>query len=167
MSGNPYTTMTYRLQQYLLTELQAMGYEDAEVRRGVWNPGALAPFHRYLVFIAPPATNPWDERRFTAREITYVLRAELFLLVKNYNEEHSVYGDTAPDLGVFQMIHDVKALLRDTDLDGLIERTFNETTGGSAFEAGASGGFDSGTHGWVHRARLVYTGQTHAFCHPS
>lgn len=164
---NPYTTMTARLRTELQAGLIAAGYVGAEARRGIWNPGTLTPWTRYLVFVAPPTGNPWEERRIiTPRQVSFVLRAELFLLVKNYNEEQSVFGDTAPNFGVFQMIHDVKGLLRNTDLNGLVDRTYRETEGGSAFETGAAVGFDAGTHGWVHRAKLVYTAYTQPFCHP-
>ena len=165
--ANPYSTMTERLVAYLPPALEALGYTGIEARRGIWKPGTLAPFTRYLVFVAPPISNPWDERRIATREVAFLLRAELFLLVKNYNEDQSVFGDTAPNLGVFQLIKDVKDLLRQTDLSGLVDRTYKETESGSAFEAGAAGGFDSGSHEWVHRAKLVYSAQTHAFCHPS
>ena len=163
---NVYTDFHTQLQQHLNTELVSLNYPLLEVRRGVWNPATLTPFERYLVFLSPPTSNPWDERRISTKEIAYTLRSDIFLLVKNYNEERSVYGDTAPELGVFQLISDVKAILRRTDLGGLLDRTFNETASGSAFETGAAGGFDSGTHGWVHRAKLMYTAQMRPFCHP-
>ncbi|CAN5608099.1 hypothetical protein BH24ACT15_BH24ACT15_34860 [soil metagenome] len=164
---NAYSTLTHRLTDYLQTELQSLGYAHAEARRGIWKPGALQPFERYLVFVAPATADPWSERRISTKEVAYVFRSEIFLLVKNYDDVHAIFGDTAPDLGVFQLMHDVKALLRSTDLGGLLDRTYRETEGGSGFDTGAMTGFDSGTHGWVHRAKLVYVAQTHAFCHPS
>jgi hypothetical protein len=139
------------------------------VRKGIWKPRNLSPFERYMAYVAPPLDNPWTERRISTREVAYILTAHVFLLVKSYDdgEELSVYGDTAPDLGVFQFIHDVKVILRGTDLGGLLDRTHNETMGGTRFETGASEGFDTGGHGWVHRAMLTYTVQTAPFCPPT
>jgi hypothetical protein len=158
--------MSTRLVTELTTALGLYGYTPLVVLKGIWKPRALAPFTRYAVFVAPPTTDPWTERFISSREVVYILRADIFLLVKNYNEEQSVYGDTAPNLGVFQMIADVKAILRATDLSGLVERTYEETTGGSAFETGAAAGFDTGEYGWVHRAKVTYRAQMHGFCIP-
>lgn len=163
---NVYTDLSTRLVSTLQTELATLGYAPLDVRKGIWKPRQLAPFDRYLVFVAPPLTEPWREIRDSARNIIYVLRAELFLLVKNYDEDQSVYGDTAPNFGVWQLVSDVKAVLRATDLNGLVDRTYRETEGGSAFESGATGGFDTGEHGWVHRAKLVYNANMHPFCYP-
>jgi hypothetical protein len=165
---NPYTDLSNALVTELTTELTALSYAPLDVRKGIWKPRALAPFDRYLVFIAPPLSDPWREIRDEGPKlVTFVLRAEIFLLVKNYNEDQSVYGDTAPDLGVFQLMGDVKTILRNTDLGGLVLRSYRETEGGSSFETGATGGFDTGEHGWVHRSKLVYTARTYPFCHPA
>lgn len=161
---NDYTTMTTGLVSLLTTELGTLSYTPLVVQRRIWKPRDLPTFDRYMVIVAPPITNPWTERQIATREFAYILTADIFLLVKNYNEEQSVFGDTAPNLGVFQMIADVKAILRATDLNGLVDRTFTETVGGSAFETGASGGMDTGEFAWVHRAKLQYTAQMHAFC---
>lgn len=165
---NPYTTLSERLVTELTAGLTTAGYTPLEVNQGVWKPRALPEFDRYAVWVAPPLANPWDEMRVqTGKLVTYVLRAEIYLLVKNYNEAQSVYGDTAPNLGVFQLIADTKAILRNTDLGGLVERTYRETEGGTTFESAASGGFDTGAHSWVHRARLVYSASMYPFCHPA
>lgn len=163
---NPYSDFSVRTQQQLATDLPGLGYTPLEVRKGIWKPVDLLPFERYLVFVAPPTSNPWTERRISTKELAFLLTAQIFLLVKNYDETLSVYGDTPPNLGVFQLLNDVKNVLRATDLGGLVDRTYNETAGGSSFETGAAGGFDSQRHGWVHRAALTYTVQTQAFCFP-
>ena len=164
---NDYTTFTYRTVEVLAEQLPLRGWEPLDVRKGIWKPRTLTPFERYLVYVAPPLDNPWMERRISTKELAYILTANVFLLVKNYDEEQSVYGDTAPALGVFQLINDVKAILRDTDLGRFLDRTYNETAGGSRFESGAADGFDTGGHGWVHRAMVTYTVQTAPFCPPT
>jgi len=164
---NDYTTFTERTVEVLAEQLPLRGWDPLDVRKGIWKPRTLIPFERYLVFVAPPLDNPWMERLISTKELAYILTAHVFLLVKNYDEEQSVYGDTAPALGVFQLINDVKAILRDTDLGRLLDRTHNETAGGSRFESGAADGFDTGGHGWVHRAMVTYTVQTAPFCPPT
>lgn len=164
---NDYSTFTARTVTTLQDGLAPLGWTPLEVRRGIWKPRELTPFERYLVYIAPPLTNPWVERRISTKEMAYVLTAEVYLLVQNFDEVDSVFGETAPNLGVFQFINDVKGILRDTDLGGLLDRTYNETAGGSRFESGAASGFDTGGHGWVHRAMLTYTVQTTPFCPPT
>ncbi len=163
---NAYTDFSTRTVEVLKTELPGRGYTDLDVRKGIWNPRTLEPFERYCVFVAPPTVNPWSERRISTKEVAYILIAEIYLLVKNFDEVASLYGDTAPDLGVWQLFSDTKDILRATDLGGLLDRTYNETMGGSRFETGASGGFDTGGWGWVHRAMLAYTAQTTGFCFP-
>lgn len=163
---NVYTQMTARLVEYLTTGLAALSYAPLTVQSGVWKPRTLPEFDKFLVQVAPPTNNVWTERRISVKEVQYVLRADVFLLVKNYGEELSLYGDTAPDLGLFQLVSDVKDLLRATDLDGLLSRTYDETTGEVAFESGAASGFETGPRTWVHRARVPYTAQTEPFCFP-
>jgi hypothetical protein len=164
---NDYTTFSERTVATLAEALPPLGWDPLDVRKGIWKPRNLAPFDRYLVYVAPPLDNPWTERRLSTKEMAYILTAHVFLLVKNYNEEQSIYGDEAPALGVFQFISDVKGVLRDTDLGGFLDRTYNETVGGTRFESGAADGFDTGGHGWVHRAMLTYTVQTAPFCPPT
>jgi hypothetical protein len=164
---NDYTTFTVRTVETLAAMLPTYGWVPLDVRKGIWKPRTLLPFERYLAYVAPPLDNPWVERRISTKEMAYILTAHVFLLVKNYDEEQSIYGTAAPGLGVFQFINDVKVTLRDTNLGGLLDRTFNETAGGSRFESGASDGFDTGGHGWVHRAMLTYTVQTAPFCPPT
>lgn len=162
---NPYSDFTIRLVAHLQSTLSPLGWTPLDVRKGIWKPGAMEAFERYLVHVAPPLSNPWEEFRFTLKQIGYRMTADIFLLVKNYDEEQSVYGADAPAKGVFQMIGDVKDVLRVTDLEGLVDRTHNELLGPVNFESGAATGFDTGAHGWVHRARLTYKAQMYPFCH--
>ena len=163
---NVYTLLTERLVEYLTTGLAALSYTPLTVQSGVWKPRTLSEFDKYLVHVAPPTNNLWTERRISVKEVQYVLRADIYLLVKNFSEATSLYGDAAPDLGLFQLVSDTKDLLRATDLDGLLSRTYDETTGEVAFESGASAGFETGPRTWVHRARVPYTAQTEPFCFP-
>lgn len=166
MSANVYSQMVEALQPYLTTGLGALGYSPLVVQFGVWKPRALPAFERYLVHIAPPLNDVWTERRISTKEVQYVLRADVYLLVKNYSEEMSLLGADAPDLGVFQLIADVKDLLRATNLGGLLSRTYDETVGNVAFDSGAAQGFETGPRSWVHRARVPYTAETEPFCWP-
>lgn len=165
---NATSTLIARLIPYLQSNLRSMGYTDLEVRAGIWNPRTLLPWDRYLIFLAIPTANPSNESRIqSSKLVTETLRTNVVLLVKNYDETNSVLGDTAPNLGVFQMLKDAKTVLRDTDLDGLVERTYREVEGGTAFETGVSGGFESQAHGWVHRLSFIYTAAMFPFCHPA
>ena len=158
--------MTQALVAELRDGLPSFGYTPLTVLAGTWKPNALPAFDRYCVWVAPPTMNVWTERRITAREIQYLLRADIFLLVQNFSEEDSLYGTTAPSLGLFQMIADVKDLLRLTDLGGLLSRTYTETAGDVLFHTGAASGFDTGPRSWVHRARVPYVAETEPFCPP-
>lgn len=143
-------------------------YANLETRKGVWDPRRLATFERYLVFVAIPLTDLEREVRVQASKlVNEIVKAEIYLLVKNYDEDKSLYGKSAPDLGVIKLFDDAKDVLRNTDLGGLLERTYREIEGGTAFESGASGGFDTGKHEWVHRIRFTYTAMMQGFCHPA
>lgn len=168
MSLNVYSDFLKKTGTELATGLTGLGYTPLTVKVAVWKPRALPVFEKFYVQVAPPLSNLWTERRISTKEVQYVLRANIFLLVKNYDEELSLHGDdsTAPDLGIFQLISDVKNLLRATNLNGLLSRTYNETVGDVAFESGAASGFDVGSRDWVHRALVPYTGETEPFCFP-
>ena len=61
---NVYTDLTLRLETTLSEELALLSWDPLVVRHGIWKPRELKPFERYLVFVAPPTTNPWTEERF-------------------------------------------------------------------------------------------------------
>lgn len=164
MAVNDYATMTARLKTELAAGLAA-AYAPISVERKLFKPNDLADFTRYAVVIAPNG-NPWEERVIGVRQVQYLFRADLWLLVKNWHEEDSIYGTTAPDLGLLQLIWDVKELLRLSDLSGLLDKTYDEPAGPLAMEAGALAAFDSGEKAFIHRARLVYTARMRPFCHP-
>ena len=168
MSTNVYSLFIKRTTQYLPTGLTGLGYDPLVVTDGIWKPNAVPVFDKFYVQVAPPLSNLWTERRISTKEVQYVLRANIFLLVKNYDDELSLHGDdaTAPDLGIFQLISDVKNLLRATNLSGLLSRTYNETVGDVGFESGAAPGFEVGPRDWVHRAVVPYTAETEPFCFP-
>jgi len=165
--ANDYSTMTTRLVSELAAGLVA-SYPAIAVVGKLFKPNDLADFTRYCIVVSPNA-QPWEERRTGVPQIQYILRADLWLLVKNFDEAASLYGTTAGSLGLFELINDVKVLLRLTGLSGLIgpgNKTYDEPAGPLNFEGNAVSAFDSGEKAFIHRARLVYTARLNPFCHP-
>lgn len=165
--ANDYSTMTTRLVAELAAGLAA-AYAGIVVVGKVFKPNDLADFPRYCIVVSPNAL-PWDERRIGVPQVQYIMRADLWLLVKNFDEAASVYGTVAGSLGLFELINDVKTLLRLTGLSGLINagnKTYDEPAGPLNFEGNAVQAFDSGEKAFIHRARLVYTARLNPFCHP-
>jgi hypothetical protein len=162
--ANDYTSIT----SVLLTELTAglASYSPLEVERRFWDAGKLPDFERYLVMISPPLQNAWEERVIGVRNFQYILQIDLYLMVKNFDDKVSIFGDTAPNKGIFQLVSDVKDLLRTSNLGGLLDKTYSEPAGPLSIEYAASAGFDSGEHSFIRRAKLVYTARTAAFCWP-
>lgn len=160
----------------LTTELAAgltSDYAALAVQRSLFRPAELPAFTRYAIIITP---NPrlWEERREAIAKVQYVVRLDLYLLVKNWDTSSDpLFGTTAGSLGLFELINDVKELLRISDLNGLLDKTYDEPGGdASALGAGAVEfqetiqGFDSGEHAFVHRAKIPYIARTAPFCHP-
>lgn len=155
----------------MVTELSALSasYTGIVVQRSLFRPAELPTFTRYAIIITPNA-RLWEERRDAIATVQYLLRFDLYLLVKNWDTSDSgLWGTTAGNLGLFELIDDVKDLLRISDLNGLLDKTYDEAGG-----AGVGGvdfqdtiqGFDSGEHAFVHRAKIPYLAQTARFCHP-
>lgn len=162
---NAYSQLTAALETLLTNGLTGLGYSPLQVYTGVWKQRAIPEFGKYYVQIAPPTSNVWTERRISIREIQHVLRVDVFLLVKNFSEWPALYGETGPDLGLFQLVSDTKDLLRVATFDGFT-LTLNELVGDTTFETGAATGFETGPRTWVHRARVPYTAFTEPFCPP-
>ena len=160
---NLYTTMVERLVSTLTTELGTLSWTPLVVEAGRWDPRILPEFERYYVKVSPPP-RPWVERRISTKEIQYLLRADIVLLVKNFSEEGALFGDNLPTAGVFQFVSDVKDVLRATDLSGLLSRTYDETAG--EVDVNTIGGFETGPRVWVHHARVPYTAAMEPFCFP-
>jgi hypothetical protein len=144
----------------LVTELSTLisRYSGLVVQKMVWNPGKLPAFTQYCIIVAP-GSEPWAERTLSVRTFQYKVRFELYLLIKNYDEVNSVFGDTAPNLGIFELVNDVKNLLRISRLGGILAggfKSYEEPAGPLAFEYAASMGFDTSEHSHVRRARLHY-----------
>lgn len=165
-------TLTSRLVSELSAGLAA-NYPGLVVQRGLFRPAALPAFDRYAIFVAP-ASRPWDERRIAVPEIQYIMRVDLFLLVKNWEQTDApLFGTAAGNRGLFEFIQDVKTLLRLSDLSGLLDKTYDEP-GGDPSKQGAGGvefqdpigGFDAGEYAFVHRARIPYQARLKPFCHP-
>lgn len=164
--ANPYSTMAASLVTVIGTLVT--GYPGLVVKAKLFKPNDLPDFDRYAVIVSPNVM-PWDERRTGIPQVQYILKADLFLLVKNFHEEDSLFGVAATALGIFEMINDVKTLLRLSDLGGLIPagvKSYDEPAGPLTFESGATGGLESAEKAFVHRARLVYTARMAPFCHP-
>jgi len=99
---NVYARLLTDLPPYLQTGLSALGYTPLVTASGVWKPRALPVFEKFYVQVAPPLSNLWTERRISVKEKQYVLRANIFLLVKNYDQELSLLGDeTTPRIWAF------------------------------------------------------------------
>lgn len=170
--SNSLTTLTGTLKTKLE---QLTGYSTLVVYNTLFKPAALPEFTRYCIVVSP-SNRPWDEYRTGIRQIQYIHRLDIFLLVKRWDESgDSLYGTTAGSLGLFQMIEDVKFLLRGTNLGGILDRTYDEAggdqtkggPGGIDFEELAAPGFDSAEYTFVHRARVPYLARMQAFCHPA
>lgn len=158
----------------MVTELGALttSYALLMVQRSLFRPASLPAFSRYAIIIAP-STRPLEERRNAIANIQYVVRLDLFLLVKNWDlTDDPLFGTTAGALGLFELVDDVKDLLRLSDLNGLLDKTYDEP-GGDSNKQGAGAvefqdtiqGFDSGEHAFVHRARIPYVALSIPFCH--
>lgn len=160
---NPYTDTANRLEVELQTATSA--YTAMLVDARFFDPGKLPDFDRYLIIISPPQNDAWSEDIIGVRHFQYKFNVDLYLLVKNFDDTLSIFGDTAPDQGLLQLIYDVKSYLRTTDLNGLLDRTYSEPAGPLSIEYSATAGFDSGEHAFVRRARLRYTARMKPFCH--
>jgi hypothetical protein len=170
MSANLYTTMIATL----ASELAALStdYAGLVVSPMVFRQAAIPTFARYSIVIAP-ATRPWDEKRVGIRLVQYIFRADLYLLCKSWDPEKSLFGTATGEKGIFELIKDVKDLLRMSTLGGLLDKTYDEPggdamqlgAGGVEFEEVAAGGFDSAEHTFIHRAKILYQGRMHPFCH--
>ncbi len=132
-------------------------------------------FTRYGLIVSP-ASRPWDERRTAIREIQYIYKIDLFLLVQNFDPDLSLFGTGSSESdppGLFQMIDDVKNALRTNTLGGLLDKTYDEPGGdpskngggGVEFQNVATPGLDTGTYALVHRARIPFVGRVMPFCH--
>lgn len=171
MSVNRYSTLVSRLAT-VLTGLT--GYDGLAVLTQMFRPTRIPALAGNYGIVISPTKVPWEERRTAIREVQDLYRLDLFLLVRNFNESDSLFGTTPGSLGLFQMISDVKVLLRGNDLDGLLDLTYDEVAGDSSrqgagpveIEEVASPGFDADEYTFVHRARLPFLGRMIPVIHP-
>jgi hypothetical protein len=136
----------------------------------VYKEANLPSFTRYAIIISP-GTQPWTERRIAVPQIEYIHSADLYLLVKNFHETNSLIGTTHPNRGLFQLVADVKEILRISTLGGLVtasNKTYDEPagSGGNLQFHHFTGGFDTGEKSFVHRVKLQYVANMTPFCHP-
>jgi hypothetical protein len=175
MAANSYSLICAALAAELLTDL-APSYSGLVVSKRHFKPDNLPEnFTRYAIIVSPGG-RPWDERRTAVREIQYIFRADLFLLVQNFDPDLSLFGtglSEADPRGLFQMVSDVKDALRLSTLGGILDKTYDEPGGdpskngggGVEFQSLASPAFDTGNYPIVHRARIPFVARTMPFCH--
>lgn len=170
--ANDYAGITAALATLLNTALTT-AYSDIKVVRGVFQPDFMpSGFGRYAVVIAP-SLRPWEERRIAVRELQDIYRAEIFTLVRNWDDEKSLFGTDSGEKGLFELVKDVKDTIRGSDLDGLLEKTYDEAAGDSSkggggpveFGTAAVKALDSGSFTLVHRARVPFVGRGLPHCH--
>ena len=171
--ANDYVTVTMRLVEELRT---IAGYSGLIVEARNWAPGRLPDFARYAIVVSPDL-RPIDERRLGINLIQYVLRASIFVLVKNWADvipEPALYGTTPGSLGLFELVKDVKDLLRMSDLGGLLDKTYDEAAGDARSPGQGGGsveygtlipGFTSAEYALLYPARIPYVARTKPFCH--
>jgi hypothetical protein len=167
---NGYSSVSSALKS-LLTGLS--GYSGLVVSEQHYKPDLLpASFSRYGIIISPSG-RPWEERRTGNLEVQYIFRADLMVLVANFDPTNALLGATAPNKGLFEMVSDIKDLIRTSSLGGLLDKTYDEAGGDSRmngggpveFQSTAAPGLDTGNYAVVNRARIPFVGRTQPFCH--
>lgn len=161
---NPYSSLLTALATELAT--LSSGYTGLAVVKKRFDPAALPAFDRYLIVVSPAENEPWTEKIIAVRHFQYVMNVDLFLLVKNFDDVNSLLGETTPNKGLFELVDDVKDLLRTTTLSGTLDKTYSEAAGPLHIEYAATAGFDSGEKAFVRRARLRYKAGLPSFCWP-
>lgn len=171
--SNPVTSVSDGVVAALTAGLAS--YTGVVIQPGLFRPASLPTFERYSVIVAP-AARPLGERRIAIAMIQYVVRLDLYVLVKNWEQTTSpLFGTAAPNRGIFELINDVKVVLRASTLGGILDKTYDEPGGDSSSPAQGGGdldfqdsiqGFDGKEHAFVHRARIPYVGRLAPFCHP-
>jgi hypothetical protein len=169
VSTNGYSVLSERLAALLEAELTQYG--TLVVARRLFRPDALPTFTRYCLIVSPPGS-PWEEQRTAVREVQDKIRLDIFALVSNFHDTHALFGTVAPYLGLFQLVHDTKEVLRLATFDGLLDKTYDEAAGDArlgggpvAFQTLATPGFDAGEHSFIYRARIPYLGRLQPRCH--
>jgi hypothetical protein len=167
--ANQYSQLTSELATALEgLKLHPYGWPSTLViSRRMYKEAQLPDFTRYCIIISPPG-NPWEERRMAVPKVHFFFHVDLYLLVKNYDETSALFGESLPDLGLFQLVNDVKVLLRIDDLGGMLTRStksYDEPGGPLNFHY-FTGGFDSGEKSFVFRAKQPYVTELPQDCHP-
>lgn len=173
--ANDYTTMTVRLVTELAAGL-ASAYANLVVEPRHWDPRKLPAFARYAIVVSPDR-QPIAERRLAVNKVQEVMRAQVYVLVKNWDEtampEPALFGTVDGDLGLFEMVKDVKNLLRASDLSGLLDKMYDEAAGDAQSPGQGAGpveyqpvGFAAEEHQMAYVARVPYLARIQPFCHP-
>lgn len=161
--ANQYSELVSRLDSEL-TAYFSPAYTNIVVETRFFDAGKLPTFEKYCIIISPPQNDAWQEQVISVRTIQYLFGVDIYLLVKNFHDVNSLFGQTSPDFGLFQMISDVKDSLRSNNLNGFLDKTYSEPAGPLAIEYAASAGFDTGEHALIRRARLRFTCRTPGAC---
>jgi hypothetical protein len=173
--ANDYATLTERLVTELSSAL-AGTYGGLVVERRNWDPARLPAFDRYAIIVSPDQ-RPVTERRTAVASIQYLLRAHLYMLVRNWEDtfpEPALWGTTAGELGLFELVKDVKDHLRLSDLGGLLDKTYDEAAGDAQSPGQGGGsveygtlipGFTASEYALLYPARIPYLARTKSFCH--
>jgi hypothetical protein len=164
--ANDFSTAINTLATELLAGLAAGYTPNLKVVARHYEAGKIPNFDRYCIIIAPAASNTWIETVKAVRNFQYVFSIDAYLMVKNFDDFNSLFGETSPNKGLFEMINDFKDLIRATTLSGLLDKTYSEPGGPVSIEYAASSGFDSGEHSFIRRAKIPCQFRMRTFCIP-
>ncbi len=79
-AANVYSRVTEELELTLLL-LKLSPYDwpsSLVIARRLYKEANLPDFERYCIIISPPAT-PWEEKRIATPQVSFILRADLYL----------------------------------------------------------------------------------------
>jgi hypothetical protein len=170
---NAYSQVTAALESALSAALTP-SYSGLVVVRAQFKPDLIpSTFTRYGLFISP-SSRPWDERHTGIREVQYIIRADLIVLVANFDPTNALFGTTSPNKGLFELVGDIKSTIRGTTLGSVLDKTYAEAAGNPAdgggggveFQELAVAGLDAGSYAVINRANVPFVGRIAPACFP-
>ncbi len=96
----------------------------AAVLKMKYRPQHLPDFDKFAIIISPFSEREQHERHTNSLE--YIEGVQIVAIVRNYDEVLSVYGTTAPNIGILQHCQNIKDVLRSRTLTGLVTVTKHE-----------------------------------------